>query len=417
MKKITIALFLLFAFSYNIYSQNFAEWRGPNRTGIYNETGLLKVWPKEGPKLLWSLEGLPKGHSSVSKANNTLYFTGIKDTMDVLIAVSLDGKILWETPYGRSWDNSYPDSRATPTILNDSIYLMSGLGDVSCVSAIDGKIHWTIKGAEKFGGTFGRWGVCESLLLVDDKLVYTPGGDSTTMVTLNKTTGETIWMTKSLKDGPSYTSPLLINRKGKKIIVTTTEHYIIGVQPEDGKILWNFDFGIYARGSRKANNQTNTPLYHKGGLFITSGYDHLSVKLDIAKNGESVSLAWKDSTLDVHHGGVVLIDGYIYGANWEHNRMGRWVCMNWKTGEIMYEKEWKNKGSIISAEGMLYCYEEKKGNIALVKATPNDFNVISSFKIPLGTGPHWSHPVIQDGVLYVRHGEALMAYDIKDQTK
>jgi len=126
-----------------------------------------------------------------------------------------------------------------------------------------------------------------------------------------------------------------------------------------------------------------------------------------------VSRKWVDTTLDCHHGGVVVVDGYIYGANWKSNKSGNWVCLDWDSGKVMYEKEWICKGSITYADGMLYCYEEKKGTVALVKASPDGFNVISSFEVPKGTGEHWAHPVVCDGRLYIRHGDALMVYDVR----
>lgn len=411
-KAIFFIVFIAISYS-NIAAQEINEWRGKGRTGVYNETGLQKKWAEKGPELLWSVDSIPKGYSSVTIANNFIYTTGIKDSSDILIALNNKGDILWQTEYGRAWDNSYNESRCTPTIQNNYIYVSSGLGDIACIDATSGKIKWQLKASEKFEGTFGRWGISESLLLVDDKVIYTPGGDTTTIVALNKETGETVWRSESLKDSPSYTSPLLIEIDSKKQIVTSTQNYIIGMDPDNGKIEWNFDFGKYAGGKWKSNNQTNTPLYHNGRIFVSSGYDHHCVMLELSDNASSVSLAWVDSTLDIHHGGAVKVGDFIYGANWEHNRMGRWVCLNWESGEVMYEKEWENKGSIISAEGMLYIYEEKNGNIALVKADPNDFEIISSFKVPLGNGPYWAHPVIDNGTLYIRNNEALMAYNIK----
>lgn len=410
---IFFSLCLTFAlFSCTTKKEN-SEWRGPNRTGVYTETNLLKEWPAEGPKMLWHLDSIPVGYSSVAVAHNTLYLTGLKDSMDYLLAIDMQGKIKWQLPYGRGWDSSFPDSRCTPTIEEDRIYLSSGKGDLACVNAISGEIIWKEKASEKFEGVFGEWGISESLLLLGDLVFYTPCGDKTTMVALNKFTGETVWASESIKDKPAYVSPLLIEHNGVSQIVTVTETNIIGVNPADGKIVWKFDYGSYAGGQWKANINTNTPLYHDGKIFVTNGYDHKSVMLDLNADASKVELSYVDSLLDVHHGGAVLLDGYIYGANWEHNRMGRWVCMEWETGKRMYETEWENKGSIISAEGMLYCYDEKDGNIALVKADPNEFKVLSKFKVPYGKGPHWSHLVINDGVLYVRHENALMAYTIK----
>lgn len=411
-RSLVILCIYLFAIN-GVVAQEISEWRGPGRTGVYDETDLMKQWPENGPELIWSLSDLPKGYSSVSIANNTIFFTGLVDSVDVVIAVGFDGKIKWKKPYGKAWNSSYAFSRCTPTIEGDRMYLSSGYGDVVCMSTLNGDIFWKVKAHDLFEGTYGKWGISESLLVLDDKVIYTPGGEKTTIVALDKRTGQTLWMSESLKDKPSYVSPLLIEQGGKKLIVTLTENNVIGVQPNSGKILWSFNYGVYAGGKWNANIQANTPLYHDGRIFITNGYDHKSVMLNLADDLNAVSIAWIDSVLDVHHGGALLLDGFVYGANWETNRMGRWVCLDWSTGEIKYEKEWENKGSVISADGMLYCYDEKSGNIALVDATPEDFKIVSTFKVPYGQGPHWSHLVIDDGILYVRHGDALMAYAIK----
>lgn len=414
--RIGFVFLLAYFIGYQVYAQEnvFTEWRGPDRTGVYNESNLLKEWPANGPELLWYNDSIPVGYSSVAIAHNTIYLTGLIDSMDYLLALDMRGNKKWEVAYGRGWDGSFVDSRSTPTIEDDRIYLSSGKGDVACINALTGEIKWSLNASEKFSGTFGKWGISESLLIYKNMVYYTPCGESTTMVALDKMTGETIWESQSLNDIPGYVSPLLIDRNGKSQIVTVLEKNIIGVNPNNGNIDWQFDYGQYAGGKWKANINTNTPLYQDGKLFITNGYDHKSVMLNLNEEASGVELTYVDSLLDVHHGGAVLLDGYIYGANWEHNRMGRWCCLDWNTGEKMYEVEWENKGSIIAAEGMLYCYDEKDGNIALVKADPNEFKVISEFKVPYGKGPHWSHLVINEGIMYVRHENALMAYSIKE---
>jgi len=134
----------------------------------------------------------------------------------------------------------------------------------------------------------------------------------------------------------------------------------------------------------------------------------------IAENGKSADVVWTDSVLDNHHGGVVLVDSYIYGSNWLNNSTGNWCCIEWSTGKKMWEEKWNCKGSIIAAEGMLYIYDEKKGNVGLLKVNPEKFDLLSSFQVTQGaTGPFWAHPVIHNGILYLRHNNALMAYDIK----
>ena len=238
-------------------------------------------------------------------------------------------------------------------------------------------------------------------------VICTPGGPDASLAALHKKTGKTAWTTNGLSEPSCFCAPILVTHGPTRQIVTVLTASIVAVEPAKGKVLWRQPY-------TGKNINPVSPIYAGGHLYITSGYNDGGVMLKLADDGKSVDIKWKDKTLDVHHGGVVLVDGYLYGANWHNNRKGEWVCLDWKTGKPRYEFAWKgNKGSIITADGMLYCYGEK-GIIALVKADPNEFKIISSFKVPLGNGEHWAHPAISDGRLYVRHGNVLMVYDIKD---
>ncbi|MEI8004918.1 MAG: PQQ-binding-like beta-propeller repeat protein [Bacteroidota bacterium] len=405
--------------SYAVFSQSPAQWRGPERSGIYNETNLLKEWPAEGPAMIWSAEGIGKGYSSAAADGKAVYITGMKDSTDILTSISLDGKILWQTPFGPSFSGSFPDTRTTPTVDGDLVYVISGGGTVACVNKTDGKIKWSVKGLEKFSGKYGQWGICESPLVAGSKVIYTPAGPKTTMVALDKNTGETIWQSATLNDTGSYVSPRLIKYGNKDIIVTIINKYLLGVDLANGNILWTFDYGTYMPeqglkiwpGAPKTN--AITPLFDNGNLYITQGYNHVGVMFRISDDGSRITKIWTDTVLDCHHGGVVLLDGYIYGSNWINNGLGNWCCLDWKTGKLMWQEKWFTKGPIISADGMLYCQEEKTGNVGLVKPDPQKFTLTSSFKAPLGKGPYWAHPSISNGILYIRHGDVLMAYDIR----
>lgn len=268
----------------------------------------------------------------------------------------------------------------------------------------------------KFEGEWDIWGTTESLIYHEEKIIYTPCGHRTTMVALDANSGETIWESRSLPDSSAYASPVLINYKGREMIVAVSSNYIFTVDPKNGDIIWTKTYSAIDPPTEHPDNplqNTNTPLYHDGQIYVTSGYDHVGVMYQLNEDGSDATLLWKDSTLDVHHGGVVLVDGYIYGANYLNRRHGNWCCIDWVTGETMYEEEWICKGSIISADQKLYCYEEKNGNIALVEATPNEFKIISTFQPTKTRWPHWSHLVIRNGTLYIRHKDVLMAYNIK----
>jgi outer membrane protein assembly factor BamB len=419
MKYFSLAFFSVFLSAQLIYGQKANEWRPENRTGVSAETGLLKSWPEAGPALVWMNQELPAGFSSVTFGKNLMYLTGVKNDNDVLIAMDTLGKIKWQTPYGRSWKESYPDSRCAATIDGNRAYVTSGSGDMACIDAAIGTIIWSLKASEIYKGTFAPWGIAESLIIDGDKLYYTPGGPETMTIALNKNTGKLIWKTESLNDRPGYVSPILINYSGKKFLINVSANYIFAVDPIAGKIVWKIKHTdikaekAFAVWDDAPAIKCVTPLYHDGRIYVTGGYDHGGIMLELTDGGNKAKVAWTDELLDVHHGGVVLLNGYIYGANWLSNADGNWCCIDWKTGKKKYEEHWKCKGSIISAEGLLYIYDERSGNVGLVNANPEKFDLISTFRITKGSGPYWAHPVIHNKKLYIRHGNALMVYNIK----
>jgi outer membrane protein assembly factor BamB len=206
----------------------------------------------------------------------------------------------------------------------------------------------------------------------------------------------------------------MIEHNGHKLLVATTSKHLVGIDPSSGKIFWKLDLVTdYTEKGRR--NSTNTPLYSNGEIFVSSGYDDKALMVALSDDTRSATVKWTNDVLDNHHGGLVLLDGYIYGSNWISNGKGNWVCVDWNTGELMYEEEWHNKGNIIYADGMLYVFEEKQGHVGLVEPTPEGFNVVSSFQVSDGRGPRWAHPSVYDGKLLLRHHDVLLVYDIKKQ--
>lgn len=394
-----------------VKSDDWPQWRGINRDGISKEKNLLKKWPADGPELIWSYTGLGDGYSSIAISDGFIYLTGEVEEKEALFALDINGKVVWKTVYGSKWKDSYPAMRSTPTVEKDDLFVISGMGEVVDIDRKSGSIKWSVNMIERFEADYSSWGIAESPLIVDNKIICTPGGDDASLVALDKKNGKVIWQTKGLSDKANYCSPILIERGGKKIIATMLAESFVGIDAENGKVLWQDEFSDYQNDTKDINPVS--PVYHDGAVYTTSGYDDGGALYTISPDGLRIERKWTDTTLDVHIGGVVLVNGYLYGSNWENNTNGSWICLDWNTGKVMYEKKWINKGAIIAADGMLYCYIEKKGLVGLVEATAKEFKLISEFKLPLGSGQHWAHPAISDGRLYLRHGEALMVYNIK----
>ena len=405
-------LFLLFFTGLDMAAQD-VQWRGPNRDGIYPDTMLMQEWPEDGPEVLFVSKGIGRGFSSAVATDKRIYVTGILDGEEHLTAMDLEGEILWQKAVGPAWDQSYPETRSTPTVEGDRVYVLTGKDIMACFHAHSGELIWEVDIHKKYHSRWDMFGVSESVLLVGDKVITSPAGDSTQMIALDKMSGELIWKSASIGANRSNMSPLLIDHCGKAYVIASTQTHMIGVDPENGEILWDYHYNFLNEKNENTTIFTNTPIYKDSCLWISNGWEVPSVMLEIAPDGRSVSEKYKDRTFDNQNMGVVLVDGFLYGSNFTGRNTGKWVCMNWDTGEIKWVNDFHNKGPIIYADGMLYIYEEKRGNMALVRPDPEGFEITSTFRVTEGTGPHWARPTIYNQMLLVRHGDQLIAYDIK----
>ena len=385
------------------FAQEPTKWRGPNKNGIYNEKGLLKQWPASGPEIAWHYDELGKGHSSTVFSNDVIYISAGIDDEGYIVVLNEDGEFQWKASYGKEYFDSYPGSRSSPTVVGDLLYIYSGHGVLTCMNAKNGEIKWQKSSFDDFDGQQLNWGVCETVVVDGDLVYVTPGGKNYNVVALNRFNGDVVWSTKAMGDPSAYCTPLLVELPSRKLLVTHTANNIIGLDASNGELLWSQPqtnrWGVHA----------NTPIFYDNSLFCFSGYGAGSVKLDLNEDGSSVKIAWKNEKLDSRMGGAVLVDGYIYSSG-DNNR--EWRCVNWETGKETYASTDITKGPVIYAGGMLYCYSER-GELALVEATSEGFNVVSETMVTMGSEQHWSHPVINNGKLYQRHGNVLIAYKIK----
>jgi len=375
-------------------------WRGPDN-GKYKETGLLDRWPEGGPQIKWSFEELGQGHSSPVVEDGHIYTSGLIDGTGYLYKFDMEGNLVYKREYGPEFTDSYYGPRGTPVITDEKVYLVSAYGKLRCMDKSDASLLWEVDMVNDFGGKVIQWGYNETPVIDGDVIFCTPGGKNS-VVALNRHTGETIWTCEGKKELSAYCTPLLFMHNGRKILATHTESHLLGINAEKGDMLWAY------RHPNRHSVHPNTPIYHDGGLFFFSGYGKGACKIELNEDGSGIDLAW-ENPMDSRMGGAVLVDGYIYGSG-DRNR--DWRCINWKTGEDMYTDASLGKGAVIYADGKLYCYSDR-GELAMVRATPEEFDLLSETRVSLGSEQHWSHPVIHDGTLYLRHGTAIIAYTIK----
>jgi outer membrane protein assembly factor BamB len=404
MKRLSVFAFLLLSLFLVSNAQETTHWRGPNSTGIYTVDKLLAQWPAGGPQVIWSFDKCGQGFSSPAFANNKIYINGMVDGEAVLVVLDINGKELQQFKYGKEFDASYPGVRSTPTIAGDLAYLLTGHGKLTCLDLKTGKPVWSKDFIADFGGTNIQWGYTESILIDGERLFCTPGGKTHNLVALNRMTGETIWSCAGQGELSAYCTPLLVKMPSFQLLVTHMSGHVVGIDASTGKMLWNFEH------PNQWAVHPNTPIYHDGGLFIFSGYGQGGEKLKLSADGSSVTKEWDIKSFDSRMGGAVLIDGFIYGSG-DNGRS--WQCINWKTGKQEYSSTEVAKGVVIAANKKLIGYSER-GELFMADAFPSGLKITGKTKVTLGSEQHWAHPVVHKGVLYVRHGNALIAYKISE---
>jgi len=383
------------------------QFHGPNRDNLSTEKGLLKKWPEKGPTLTWTAKGLGHGYSSVSVASGMIYTAGNIEKDTVVTVLNMDGKVLWQVKNGESWTKDRPGTRGTPTIDGDRLYHESPLGNVLCLDAKSGERIWQVNIIEKFQSKLATWALCESLLIDGDHVICCPGGPQTCMVALDKNTGSVVWKAASTGELAGYGSPILAQCQGLRIIITLTAKGMIGVNADTGELLWHVKHESYA------DENILMPIYHDGCIFVsTLQAGSVKWKINVKDGKASVEEIWRTQELDNHHGGVLLLNGNLYGTSTFRNS-NLWVCLDWQTGQVKHTDTGVGKGSLTYADGMMYTLSED-GLMGLVRPTPAGLELASSFKIPQGgEGLSWPHPVVCSGRLYIRHDDFLYVYAVR----
>ena len=393
-----------------VAAEDWPQFLGPRRDNRSTETGLLTQWPEGGPPLLWRAEGLGHGYSTVAVADGLIYTTGDTETELVITALDLSGQKVWQRANGAPYTESVPGSRSTPTVTGGKLYHMNGHGNLVCLDAKTGEPVWAVDTFERFGGRPVTWGVAESPLIDGQNVICCPGAEGVFMAALDKDTGETRWTCTGVGDQHAHVSPRIVEFGGLRQIVTVAAATAIGVAADTGRLLWRYP--------HPAGANCDTPLFDDGDLYLFGTWGVGATKLKLTVNGQDCTAeqVWHTVDLDNEHGGVMLVDGYLYGhADGNHKRR-HLACLDAATGETKWgadDLKGQLSAALTFAEGLLYIVTDT-GEVGLVRPNPERLEVISRFQIPAGgQGPVWAFPVVCNGRLYIRHDEFLCAYDIR----
>ena len=399
-------------------SFDWPQWQGRDRDAISKEGGLLQAWPKGGPPLAWKAKDLGGGYSAPSVAAGRIFGMSNRDGNEVVWALAeADGKPLWVSPLGPAFVQRVPQGKegpgGTPTVDGDHLYVIGNGGNLACLQVDDGKILWEKSLTRDFGGRIPAWSYRESPLIDGDKLICTPGGAGATLVALDKSTGNTIWKSAVPGTGAAYASAIAIDFEGVRQYVQLAQKTLFGVAADDGKFLWRYN--------KPANNNginCSTPIYQDGYVFAASAYGAGGGLVKLSKTpdgGIKADEVYFTKKMQNHHGGMIVVDGYLYGAN-GGNGGGALLCLDFKTGKVQWDQRLENrapKGSIALADGRLY-YRTENGTTLLVEPNPKQYVELGRFQQPdRSDAPAWPHPVIANGKLYLRDQDVLLCYDVR----
>lgn len=409
MTKFFLPFFLLLL-SCSSSQPDIYEWRGVDRSGVYPDTGLLKEWSEEGPREIWAVDSLGRGYGSPQFTEDRFYITGEVDSIALLYCFDLDGMKLWQTTLGKEWVTSFPGSRSAPTIVGDLIYIGTGMGNLYCVNSADGSLVWSKDFTDDFQGIYPLHGHSEAAVIWGDRVFWTPGGKTHNVVALDRFTGELLWSNPGFGEYSAYNQGKLISLPVRNLFITFSAYHLMGLDAETGELLWSQEQESYPPEKRSpgyGDTHPNSVMYGNGSIYYVAGDGNCGVRLDLSEDGTEITEVWRNPGFDSFMGGVVRIGNFLYtsGTSTQYFK-----SIDATTG-VLTDSLKIGHGAVIAADEMLYYYTQR-GQMKLIRYDEGKLKEISSFKIIKGTRHHFSHPVIHNGVLYQRRGEALMAYDI-----
>ena len=383
------------------YAADWPQFRGPERDGISQETGLLSRWPDGGPAVLWR-QPLGPGFSGISVVGEKIYTLFAKE--DAVFAICMDaatGKEIWRAEIGKTFRNSFGDGpRSTPTVDRGVVFALSGGGQLHALKAEDGESIWSKDLVKEFGAKVPRWGVSTSPLVEGDLLLVDAGGkDGNSIVALNRKSGEKVWSFGDDKAGYSSALVITVNKVRQLIYLTGTR--LVSLSPTDGSLLfeipWTTSYDVNAA----------TPVFvPPDALFVSTGYDVGAAlyRIEAAEGKAKATELWKGRQMKNKFSSSIHLEGSIYGFD---EKM--LTCIDAETGELKWRKRGFGHGSLFYAEGMLIVLSDK-GELALVEV--DDESYLERGRGQIFDGRSWTVPTLAGGKLFLRDETEIVALDI-----
>jgi outer membrane protein assembly factor BamB len=408
------------------FAADWPEYYGPKRDGTSTEKGLLRSWPKEGPKVLWTVPvGIGYGGPAVSGGKVYLLDRDEKVGDNLRCFDLSNGKELWNFAYNAPESFNHPGSRTTPTVEGSYVYTCGPLGDLYCINTSTHKPVWNKKIWKDFGGgQLPRWGITQNPLIYGNLLIVAPQTSQASVVAYDKLTGELKWKSPVLSGAPGYVSPSIVKVGGGDNLVmimagtgfgrSASGGSVNGLDPLSGKVLWTY-----------GNWQCGIPVPHavdagEGRVLITGGYSAGAAMIKVAKKADGsygVTELYKNANFGAHTQPPILYKGYFYAQYTINERSDGLVCMSmdgkvmWKTGEDPAF----NKGGAILADGLLLSTDGNR-MLYLIEPDPSGFKPLASAEL-LESGENWAPIALVDGKLLIRDQKNLKCVAVAQQSR
>ena len=410
MKNIVpVILLLAFVLSHSCENEVY-QWRGALRDGVYQETGLLNEWPEDGPELLWVSKGLGRGYAAPVLTDDQIFVNGEQEGNSFLFAFDLDGNLLWKSPNGKEFvgegfSSTYPGARSTPSVVGKWVYTTAGRGNIACFNKSTGKEKWSLNIVDDLGGEVAYFGYSESVAVDNDNVYCFPGGQDANMAALDRLTGQTVWTSELERDTFAYGSPVLVDLPSRKILIHTSRYSIFTVDCESGELLATYKL----EGYEYDGEHCNTPVYNNGHIYFVANdvESQGAMKLKLSDDGEQIKEVWRHKGILNNFGGLLVVDDHLFTTV-----KGNWLLSLEPESGAISDSIKVATGSLAFADNKIICYGNN-GEINLITKGEGKPEVSGKLKINEGSGHHFSYPVVAGGIMYIRRGDALMAYQVK----